>query len=115
MRGIAQKEKPAVLHRLRHEAAHLRHAALSDRAIPQREPLPAQPRLQLRPDAVVGPGGQVLVRFALQIQPADHRRAHRQQREATLMAGIDQLLGGRRRVGEDAQPAERIGALETGQ
>ena len=115
MRGVPRQEQPAALHRLDDEAAHRRDAALQDRAFRQRESIARRAHLQLRPDPIVRPRRDVLVRRALQIQPAQRRRAHRQQRESALMADIDILLGRRRRLGQDAEPAERIVALEHAQ
>ena len=37
------------------------------------------------------------------------------QREAALVVGVDQLVRGRRRLRQDAEPGERIDALEDGQ
>ena len=81
---------------------------------PSLEPQPAsagEPRVQLLPDALVRPVGDILVRGALQVEPGDLRRAHGEQGEAALVAGVDQLLRGGRRLGEDAEPRERVGPL----
>ncbi len=78
-------------------------------------PIAPRPRLQFRPDPVVRPCREVLVRRTLQIQPAQRRRPHRQQCEAALMADIHVLFGRRRRLGQDTQPTERILALEHAQ
>ena len=53
----------------------------------------------------------VFVRRALQVQPRDLRRAHAEEREAALVEAVDQLVGRRRGVGENAEPGERIDAL----
>ena len=67
--------------------------------------------MQLLPDARIGPVGDVVVGAALEIQPAEHRRAHGEQREAALMMHIDQLVRHRRRLREDADPGERVFAV----
>jgi len=51
----------------------------------------------------------------LEVETADARRAHRVQREAVLVPGVDELLRGGRGVGEDAQPREGISEVELGQ
>ena len=111
--GIAGEEQPAVLHRRRHEAAQRRDALL-DRW-PGRDvaaPAPREAALELVPDPLVGPVLDLLVEAALDVVAAAGRRAHRGEREAALVAGVDQLVRARRHVGQDAEPAERIDALE---
>ena len=54
----------------------------------------------------------VLVVIALQIEPRQRRRAHGVEREAAVGVGIDQLVIRRRRLRQNAEPAERIIALE---
>jgi len=66
---------------------------------------------QLGPDPVVGPPLDVLVGRHLQVEPADLRRAHGVQREAVLVPGVDELVGGRRHRGQDAEPGVRVAAL----
>ena len=89
-----------------------RDALLEDRPLGQRRSRRcAEPRLQLLPDALVGPLVEVLVGGALQVEPARARRAHAEQREAALVVGVDQLVGRGRRLGQDAEPGERIDAL----
>src|SRR5262249_40637045 len=68
--------------------------------------------MQLAPDALVRPIGDVLVRCDLQIESRDLRRAHAVEREAMLVVGVDQLVLRRRRLREDAQPGERVRPLE---
>ena len=69
---------------------------------------PGQPRLQLAPDPVVGPGGRVLVRVALEVHPLHGVGALADQREAAVRAGVDQLRGARRRLAQDPEPGERV-------
>src|ERR1700678_1281133 len=59
----------------------------------------------------VGPAVDVLVGGPLQVEAADLRRAHAVQREAVLVAAVDDLVGRRRRLGEDAEPAVGVRAL----
>ena len=47
----------------------------------------------------------------LQVEPAHRGRAHRVQGEAVGVPGVDQLVGRRRDVGEDAEPGVRVGPL----
>ena len=44
----------------------------------------------------------------LQVQPRDLGRAHAVEREAALVVRVDQLVVRRRRLGEDAEPRERV-------
>src|SRR5580658_1262569 len=114
MRGVSGQEKASMLHRLRDEAAHGRHAFLKDRTLVQAEPFAGlEPPLQLFPDAAVRPCGQVFVGPALQVNAAELRRAHAQQGEASFVVRIDQLPGCRRRSGENAQPAKSVDLLVT--
>ena len=69
---------------------------------------------QLVPDPVVGPVLDVLVGGDLEVQPADLLRAHRVQREPALVPGVDQLVGGGLRLGEDPEPAELIDVVVLG-
>ena len=69
-------------------------------------------RLQLLPDALVGPLVDVLVRLALKIEPADRGRAHAEQREAAVVIRVDELFRCRRHFGEDAEPRKGIHTLE---
>jgi hypothetical protein len=70
-----------------------------------------EPRLEFFPEALVRPGLDVLGETALEVVAAARRRAHRAEREAERMPDVDQLVGNRRRVGQNAEPAERIDAL----
>src|SRR5947207_15022931 len=70
--------------------------------------------LSLFPETLVRPGIDVLGKAALQVVAAERRGAHRAEREAQRVPHIDQLLRHRRRLGEDAEPAERVDALMRG-
>ena len=63
-----------------------------------------EPRLQLLPDARVGPFVDALIGGHLQVQAADARRPHAEQREAALVIAVDELLARRRDSGENAEP-----------
>ena len=112
MRGVPGEEKPAVLHRLGDEAAHAGDALLEHRPLGERPAVDPEPRLQLAPDAVVGPLGDVLVGPALDIEARELRRAEAEEREAALVVRVDQLVVRGRDRGEDAEPAVRVVALE---
>src|SRR5699024_5605584 len=64
--------------------------------------------LQLRPDAVVGPDGRILVRTALEVHPLDRVAALRDEREAAVGAGVDELRGAGGRLAEDPEPGEGV-------
>src|ERR1700681_728053 len=71
--------------------------------------------MQILPYPFVRPVADILFGRDLQIQPRDFRRAHAIERESALMVGVDQLVMGGRRGGQDAEPGERIRALERGE
>src|SRR5215207_6123099 len=98
-------------HRLGDEAAHAGDALVQHRTFGEPPAAPRKPRLQLGPDALVRPIGDVLVRRALEVEAADLRRAHAEQREAALVMSVDQLLRYGRRPRQDAEPRERVRAL----
>ena len=52
---------------------------------------------------------------ALEVEPGDLRRAHAVEREAAVVPGVDELLARRRRLREDAEPAEGVLAREDAQ
>src|SRR5262249_26219348 len=113
MRGVAGQEQPAVLHRLRYEAAHGGDALLQETALG--EPAgAADGGVKLMPDAFIGPGLNVIVGRALHVEARQARRAHGVKREAALVIGIDQLVVRRRRFRENADPAKRILAIVFG-
>src|SRR5215813_1406208 len=112
MRGIAGQIEPPILHRLHHKASHTCNAFLQDCAFRQ---LPAVARSQasakLTPDLLVAPAADVFIWIALQVEAADLRRAHAQQREAVFVMGVNQFVRGGRRLRQNAEPAKRIDAL----
>ena len=67
--------------------------------------------LQFVPDAVVGPEREIFVGRALQIEAADLRRTHGEKSEAAVVVCVDEFVGRRRGLGEDAEPAERVVAF----
>src|SRR6202034_2580806 len=71
--------------------------------------------MQLLPDARIRPLINVLVGLALEVEPADLRRAHAQQREPAFVIRIDQLFRRWWRLGQNTEPAERIHAIVKGQ
>jgi hypothetical protein len=114
MGRVPGEEQTVVAHGRGDETAHRGDRLFQDRPGGQ---LPAgnfQPRLQLSPDAVVGPVGDVLVGGYLEVEAADLGRAHAVQGEAVVVAAVEHLVGGRRRLREDAKPAVRIGPFGDG-
>ena len=74
VRGVAGQKQAAVLHRLGHEAAHGGDALLKDGTLVETKAIDGlEALMQLLPDSLVGPFGEVLVGTALQIQTADLR------------------------------------------
>src|SRR6185437_13111179 len=71
-----------------------------------------QPELQFIPEAVVRPLVDMIVERTLHVVAAAARRAHGAERKTARMVGIDQLMADRRRLRQDAEPAERIDPLE---
>ena len=76
------------------------------------QPGEAEPDLQLLPDALVRPLGDVLVGPALQVETAQLGGAQAEQREAALVMRVDELVVRRRDRGQDPEPAERVLARE---
>jgi hypothetical protein len=108
VRGVTRQEQPLVAHGRGDEAAHRRDGLLRDRALLQVPARHAQPVAQLGPDPVIGPPLDLLVGRHLQVQPADLRRTHGVQRKAVFVPGVDELVGGRRHRGQDAEPGVRV-------
>ena len=115
VRRIPGQEQVAIAHRSGDEAAHRRDALVQHRPVAQGPARQLEPAVQLVPDALVRPILDLVVQADLQVQAAGDRTAQAVQREATRMAGIDELVGGRRDVGQDAQPGVRILALTDSQ
>ena len=115
MRRVASEEEAPVPHRLADVAAHPGDALLDDRSLGERPALESEAELELLPDAVVRPLGEVLVGTALDVETAQLRRAEAQEREAAFVVGVDELVVRRRDLGEDPEPAERVLARELGQ
>jgi hypothetical protein len=110
--GVAGEEQSPVAQRLGHEAAQRRDRLLDRRT--GHEPagdLARQAGAELVPEAIVGPVFDAVVDAALHVVATEHRMPHRAQREAPLAVGVDELLVDRRRLGEDAEPAERVHPL----
>jgi hypothetical protein len=109
VRRIPGQQQAAELHRLDHVAAHRSQPAFEDGTGVHAPALfSSQPRLELVPDALVGPVVQRLVGLDLKIQARDLGRAHAVQREAARVARVDQLGLVGRRGGQDAQPGEGV-------
>src|SRR5262245_50704925 len=55
------------------------------------------------------------MRVALDVESRDLRRAHAEEGEAAFVMAVDQLFGWRFGLGQNAEPAEGVGALVNGQ
>src|SRR6185295_5647977 len=112
MGGIAGQEQSTEAHRLGDEAAQ-RRDALFDRRTDRhaRGDLRPDPPLELVPEALVAPLVEMIFERTLHVTANPRRRAHACQRETAVGRYVDQLVPGRRHIGQDAQPAERIDAL----
>ena len=71
-----------------------------------------QPSLQLVPEPLVRPLVDVILERTLQVIAAAVHRAHGAERKASLVVGVNQFVVDRRRLRQDAEPAERIDPLE---
>ena len=111
MGGIAGQEQFAVTHRRGDEAAQRR-----DRFFDRRTGDDAvrhvrrAARLEFLPETLVRPVVELGVEIALDVVAAQHRVAHRGQREAAAVVAIADVRV-RRRLRHDAEPAERIALL----
>ena len=115
VRGVAREEQAAVAHRLADIAAHPGDAFLEDRPLGERPALEAEPCLQLLPDTVVRPLGEVLVGAALDVEATELGRAKAQEREPAVVVRVDELVVRGRDRREDPEPAERVLARELGE
>jgi len=113
--GVAGEVESAELHGFDDEAAHAGDTFLDDGTFGEFPAIVSgEALLQFVPDAVVGPEREIFVRRALQIEAADFRRTHGEKSEAAVVVCVDEFVGGRRSLGEDAKPAERIVAFVGG-
>ena len=106
--GVTDEVEPAVAHRLGDVAPHAGDALLEHRPLLQRPAVEPETKLQLLPDPVVRPLGEVLVGAALDVEPAELRIAKAQQREAPRAVRVHELVVRGRDGGKDPQPTERI-------
>ena len=63
------------------------------------------------PDFGVGPQRDVFVGLALDVEAADLSRTHAEEREATIVIGVNQLFRRWRGFGKNTEPAEWIFAV----
>ncbi len=108
VRGVADEVQAAVAHRLGDVAPHSRHAFLEHRPFRERPAVEPEPKLQLLPDAVVGPFGEILVGATLDVEPAQLGIAQAQEREAARRVRVHELVVRRCNGREDPEPAEGI-------
>src|SRR5689334_15748231 len=115
MPRVTGKEQAAEAKRLGDEASQRRDALFDGRADDHRlGSLAVEAATQLVPKGGIAPLLGVIVERALDVVTSTRRRAHGAQRKAALVVRVDQLVRYRRRVGEDAEPAERVDALVGG-
>ncbi|MNG12254.1 hypothetical protein D3C84_958530 [compost metagenome] len=112
VRGVADQEQFAVLHRLDHGAAQRRDALFQRRTgyQPVGHVL-RQAGLELVPEALIGPLFDLVGQRHLQVVAATGQRALAAQDEAAVVVGVDQFMVDRWGIGQQAQPAERIDSL----
>ncbi|MPN29304.1 hypothetical protein SDC9_176756 [bioreactor metagenome] len=112
MGGVADQEHVAEAHRFGDEAAQRSNALLDRRACDHLfGDVLGQTAADFVPEALVRPVLDLLVQANLDVVAAAGVRTHRAQRKAALVVGVDQFFVHRRRVGQEAQPAEGIDAL----
>ena len=113
VRGVPGEQHPAVAHRLGDVAAHRQHGLRGDGpAVQGPVAVDGGAGVQLVPDALVGPVGGIGAVGDLEVEPADGGGTHAEQGEPALGVGVDQLVAGRGRVGEDAEPGVGVGPFE---
>src|SRR4029079_19534517 len=88
------------------------HALLEDRPVVPLPPVERRAQAQLVPDPLLRPVADVLVVRRLHEVARELGRPEREEREAALVVRIHELVHRRRDPREDAEPAERILALE---
>ena len=71
MGGIAGEEEVAVLHEFAHEAAELQDRLLENLAVLDLRAFSVDAGMQFRPDSVIGPVVDRVVRVDLQVVPLD--------------------------------------------
>jgi hypothetical protein len=99
---VAGQKQSSVLHRGRDEAAHRRDALVQQGSFGERKSrIISESNVQLFPDPIVGPIGEVLVSSDLKVHPSHGRRAHAVQGKTVRVPGVDQLVGRRGSFGTD--------------
>src|ERR1700730_5201677 len=109
MGSVTRKEQRAELHRLEDEAAHRDDRFLEDASgchLPTI--IGRQASLQLVPDALIRPVLNGVEGIALEIQALDLRRPRTNERKTASVVGVNQLRCKWRRLGQYAEPAERV-------
>ena len=75
-------------------------------------PLRSPARVELLPDALVGPVVDGVVGLDLQVHALQRGGARADEREAAVVQRVDELVRRRRRLDEDPEPGEGVDALE---
>jgi hypothetical protein len=92
VRGVTGDHEPTPTHRLGDETAEPQQGAVEDRSLFELEPVIAvDPSLQLIPNLLVRPDLDVLLDWALEVQPLDLLGALTDERESPLGVRVDQL------------------------
>src|SRR5206468_6123654 len=104
------KQSP-MLHRLNYKAAHSSHAFLQNPTFRQLPILCRCTHSQFAPDLFLTPLADVFIRLALQIQSANGRASHAQERESPLVQRVDQLVRRWRSLRQNSKPSKRILSL----
>jgi hypothetical protein len=111
--GVAREKQSAELHGLNYETAHPGNAFFEDRSFGRSPAVDGGvPRAKFFPDPRIRPLTDILIGRALQIETGDLGRSHAEQREAAFVIRVNRFLRSRRRLRQDAEPRERVNALE---
>src|SRR5438128_1570465 len=109
MRRITREEKSAETHGFGDEAAQRRDAFFKRWPDDQIfRGFGIETTTQFIPECLVAPLLGLVIQWALNVVAAARGRTHRAQREATLVVRVNQFVRYWRRVGENAEPPERV-------
>src|SRR6185369_11821676 len=116
MGRVPCKEETTILKRLDNEAAHPSNALLQDSAFCRTPAVfAAESPAKLAPDAIIAPFRDILIGFALEVEPRDARGSHAVERKSAFVVHVDQLIAGGCGFRKDSKPCEWIGAIVNGE